>query len=179
MPAITTTLVAVGGLGMSITQMIQQGEAKKEAIAAGEAAVAKARGITEQNKLLALQAPTEGIELAKEQQTRREATIIPTLQKDARTALGGTTKVAQIGAEEDLELAAQTADAMFDRDVLVLGEDAAIEKRKADREAKIAEMEITGAGLAARDAAEAGIKAQESAISLGGELASSIKEKWA
>ena len=56
MPALTSTLVAVGGLGMSITQMIQQGEAKKEAIAAGEAAVAQARGITEQNKLLALQA---------------------------------------------------------------------------------------------------------------------------
>ena len=178
MPAITSTIVAVGGLGLSIGQMVQQNKLRRQAEAAGDAAVAQARGITEQNKLLALQVPTEGIELAKEQQARREATLIPTLQKDARTALGGTIGVAQMGAEADLALSAQTADAEYKRDVAVLGEDAAIEKRRADREGKLLQTEIEGAGLAARDASEAGIRAAESAIALGGDLLSGIKEPW-
>ena len=160
----TSAVVAVAGLGLSIGQMVHQTNLRKQAEAAGDAASARLRGITEVNKLAALQAPTEGIELAKQQQARREATLVPAIQQDARTALGGATSIAQTGAESDIKLAAQTADAMYKRDVKVLGEEAAIEKRRAARLAKLEEAELAGAGLAARDAAEAKAAAMESAM---------------
>ena len=71
MAAITSTLVAVGGLGMSINQMVKQNQLMKEAESAGQAAVARARGISETNQLVGLEVPTKGLELAKEQQARR------------------------------------------------------------------------------------------------------------
>ena len=168
MAAITSAVVAVGGLGLSVGQMIHQGNLKRKAEQAGAAAVARARGNTEVNKLAALQVPTEGIELAKEQQARREATLVPAIQQDARTALGGATSIAQTGAGEDIKLAAQTADAMYKRDVEVLGEDAAIEKRRSERDLKIEEAEITGAGAAAADAAEAQAAALQSGVTSAG-----------
>ena len=164
MPAMTSAVVAVAGLGLSIGQMVHQTNLKKQAEAAGDAASARLRGIQEVNKLAALQVPTEGIELAKEQQARRTAALVPAIQQDARTALGGATSLAQTGTEADIKLAAQTADAMYKRDVEVLGEDAAIEKRRAARLAKLEEAELEGAGLAARDAAEAKAAAMESAM---------------
>tara|TARA_R110000824_G_scaffold57213_1_gene155837 strand:+ start:543 stop:1082 length:540 start_codon:yes stop_codon:yes gene_type:complete len=178
MPAVTSAIVAVAGIGLSIGQMIHQGNKRKDAEAAGEAAVNRARGIQEENQLSALQAPTEGLELAKEQQARREATLIPALQADARTALGGTIGVAQQGAEADLELAAKTDEAIYKRDAAVMGEDAAIDKRRAERDMGIEEMEIKGAGQAAADSQKAGTEAFDSAIGLGGDLAAGIHEKW-
>jgi len=160
----TSAVVAVAGLGLSIGQMVHQTNLKKQAEAAGDAASARLRGIQEVNKLAALQVPTEGIELAKEQQARRTAGLVPVIQQDARTALGGATSIAQTGAEADIKLAAKTADAMYKRDVEVLGEEAAIEKRRAARLAKLEEAELEGAGLAARDAAEAKASAMESAM---------------
>lgn len=176
MPAITSTLVAVGGLGLSITQMVKQGQVRKEAESAGQAAVARARGITEQNKLAALEVPTKGLALAKEQQARREASTIPLLQQDARTALGGVSNLAQAGIEGDLALAAQADTLKYERDAKVLGKDMAIEKRRMDRELGIEEAEIKGAGLAARDAQEAFNVAAGSAIALGGDVASEFQE---
>mgnify|MGYP003146685680 CR=1 FL=1 len=163
---------------MSINQMVKQNQAKQEAESAGQAAVARARGITEQNKLAALEVPTKGLALAKEQQARREASAIPLLQQDARSALGGVSNLAQAGIEEDLGLAAQADALKYERDAKVLTEDAAIEKRRMERELAIEEAEIAGAGLAARDAQEAFNVAAGSAIALGGDVAAeSMKYK--
>ena len=58
---------------------------------------------------------------------------------------------------------------------MVLGEEAAIEKRKAERQAKMAEAELTGAGEAARAAREGQAAAATSALKgaavLGGKIA--------
>ena len=171
MAAITSTLVAVGGLGLSINQMIKQNQTMKEAESAGQAAVARARGISETNQLAGLEVPTKGLELAKEQQARREASTIPLLQQDARSALGGVTNLAQAGIEEDLGLAAQADEMKYERDFQVMAEDSAIEQRRAEREMKLEEAEIKGAGEAARDAQEAMNVAAQSAIALGGDVA--------
>ncbi len=171
MAAITSTLVAVGGLGMSINQMVKQNQLMKEAESAGQAAVARARGISETNQLVGLEVPTKGLELAKEQQARREASTIPLLQQDARSALGGVTNLAQAGIEEDLGLAAQADEMKYERDFQVMAEDSAIEQRRAEREMKLEEAEIKGAGEAARDAQEAMNVAAQSAIALGGDVA--------
>ena len=170
MAAITATLTAVAGLGLSINQMIQQKGLVQEAEQAGQAAVARARGIEETNKLAGLSLTTKGLKLAQEQQARREASTIPLLQQDARSALGGVSNLAQAGIEGDLGLAAQADELQYERDQKVLTEDAAIEKRRAERELSIEEAEMKGAGLAARDAQEAMNVATQSALSLGGDL---------
>jgi len=177
MAAITSTISAVAGLGLSVNQMIKQNAAKKNAEQAGAAAVARVRGMQEQNMLSSLQANTAGIELAKENQAQREATLIPTLQKDARTALGGAVNVAEQGRKSDLDLAAQTAEAQYERDVKVLGEDAAIEKRRMARLEALEQMEIEGAGAAAADAAENEAAALGGVISLAGDLGAATLPK--
>ena len=105
-----------------------------------------------------------------EQQARREASTIPSLQQDARSALGCVSNLAQSGIEGDLGLAAQADALKYERDAKVLTEDAAIEKRRMERESAIEKMEIEGAGAAAADAAEAQAAALGSAVSLGGDI---------
>ena len=53
MPAMTSAVVAVAGLGLSIGQMVHQTNLRKQAEAAGDAASARLRGIQEVNKLAA------------------------------------------------------------------------------------------------------------------------------
>ena len=177
MAALTSTITAVAGLGLSVTQMIKQNNLRQQAEQAGNAAVARARGISETNKLAGLEVPTKGLELAKEQQARREASTIPLLQQDARSALGGVTNLAQAGMEEDLALAAQADDMKYQRDKMVLAEDAAIEQRRMERESAIEKMEIEGAGAAAADAAEAQAAALGGAVSLGGDIFAGVVGK--
>ena len=148
----------------------------KEAEAAGQAAVARARSISETNQLAGLEVPTKGLELAKQQQELREASTIPLLQQDARSALGGVTNLAQAGIEGDLALAAQADEMKYQRDQAVMAEDAAIDQRRAERQMKLEEAEIKGAGEAARDAQEAMNVSAKSAIALGGDLASALQE---
>lgn len=178
MAAITSILVAVGGLGMSIAQMIKQNKLKKEAAAGGIAATNQAKGVSVQNELAGLQADTAAIELTKERQAQRDATLIPTLQ-DARSAMGGTVNIAEIGRQEDLDLTADTAKRMYDRDVKVLGEDQTIETARAKREYDTALLEAEGYGKMEADAQANYNVAAESAMALGGDVASGIKEKWA
>jgi len=177
MAAITSAITAVAGLGLSVNQMIKQNAAKKNAEQAGAAAVARVRGMEEQNMLDSLQANTAGIELAKANQAQREATIVPTLQKDARTALGGAVNVAEQGRKSDLDLAAQTSEAEYERDVKVLGEDAAIEKRRMARLEALEQMEIEGAGAAAADAAQNEAAALGGIINFAGDLGAATLPK--
>jgi hypothetical protein len=162
MPAMTSAVVAVAGLGLSIGQMVHQTNLKKQAEAAGAAASARLGGIQEVNKLAALQVPTDD---TKEQFLERQlATLVPTIQQDARTALGGAPVLMQKGADARQKISAENEKKKITRDLAVLGEDAAIEKREAERRAKLEEANITGAGLAARDADEAKASAMESAM---------------
>ena len=179
MAAITSVLVAVGGLGMSIHQMIRQNKLKKEAEAGGIAATNKAKGVTVQNEIAALQADTAAIERTKERQAQRDATLIPTIQKDARSAMGGAVNIAETGRQEDLDLTADTAKRLYDRDVKVLEQDQAIEEERATREYDTALLEAEGYGKMEADAQANYNVAAESALALGGDLASGIKEKWA
>ena len=179
MPAITSVLVAVGGLGMSIHQMIKQNKLRKEAVEGGIAATNQAKGVTIQNELAGLQADTEAIELTKERQAQRDATLIPTIQQDARSAMGGAINIAEEGRQEDLDLTADTAKRMYDRDVKVLGEDQTIETARGKREYDTAILEAEGYGKMEADAQANYNVAAGSAMALGGDLASGIKEKWA
>ena len=177
MAAVTSVITAVGGLALSVGQMIKQNNAKKTAEQAGASAVARVKGMQENNMLASLQANTAGIELAKENQAQREASLVPTIQKDARSALGGAVKIAEEGRKSDLDLASQTSEAEYERDVKVLGEDAAIEKRRIARLEEVESMEIEGAGAAAADAAENQAAAATSAIGSLGDLGAAVLPK--
>jgi hypothetical protein len=179
MAAITSAVVAVAGIGLSIGQMIHQSNLKKQADQSAQAARDAFRGIEEVNALAGLQVSPMGMELAKEQQARRESTLVKSLQEggDARSALGATTAIAEEGRKGDIELAAKIGDAEFDRDVKVLTEDAAIEKREAERLAQLEEANITGAGLASKEAREGEVEAATSAITGATILGGKIVEK--
>ena len=162
MPAMTATITAVGGLGMSIMQMVQQDKLKREARASGEAAVAAAKAVEETNMYEGLATPD--FQAQKDLLAQREANAISTLQQDARTALGGTIAIERDMSKESAKLGQQISDAEYEKEKIVKGEDAAIEKRRAERELSIAEAEAKGAGLMEKDAQTAFNVAAKSAV---------------
>ena len=157
---------------MSIGQMVQQSKLRREAESAGQAAIRRAKGVTEVNKLAGLQVPDLGA--TKDLLAQREASAISTLQQDARTALGGTIAIERDMAAESAKIGEDIAKSEYERDKLVRSEDADIEKRRAERELAIAKEEYKGAGLAAKDAEKGFATAAESAISLGGVIGEEI-----
>jgi hypothetical protein len=178
MPAMTATITAVGGLGMSIAQMVQQDKLKREARASGEAAVRRAKAVEETNMYEGLATPD--FQAQKDLLAQREANAISTLQQDARTALGGTIAIERDMAKESAALGQEIAQAEFDKEKLIKGEDAAIEQRRAKRELGIAEAEAKGAGLMEKDAQEAFNQAAGSAVDAAAQLGTEIVKlkKW-
>jgi hypothetical protein len=146
MAAVTSTIVALGGVGLSAAQAIKAGKEKK---AAGDAAVkaeAAMRAVKEQNVMKQVQVPTLGSELAQQSQAQRDVSAISALQgAGAAGVIGGIGKVAQSGAAADLQLAAQAGQQQYQRDMAVAQAGQGIEGRRAQREFGIESNALAGA----------------------------------
>ena len=157
MAAVTSTIVALGGVGLSAVQAIKAGKEKKASDAAAVTAEAAMRAVKEENVMKQVQVPTLGYDLAQQGQAQRDVSTISALQgAGAAGVIGGIGKVAQSGAAADLQLAAQADRAQSQRDMAVAQSGQAIEGRRAQREFGIESNALAGA-----QAASAAAQAQQ------------------
>jgi len=157
MAAVTSTIVALGGVGLSAAQAIKAGKEKKAADDAARKAEAAMRAVKEENVMKQVQVPTLGYDLAQQGQAQRDVSAISALQgAGAAGVIGGIGKVAQAGAATDLQLAAQAERAQSQRDMAVAQSGQAIEGRRAQREFGIESNALAGA-----QAASAAAQAQQ------------------
>jgi hypothetical protein len=135
MAAVTSTLVALGGIGVSAAQAIKSQSQMKEATQASNLAKQQLKQIKETNPFKALQVPTLGLEMAQQQQSQREAQMVGALQgTGAEGVLGGIGQLAAAGNEQDMALAAQANQAQYGRDVAQAEAQLGIGARQAERD---------------------------------------------
>jgi hypothetical protein len=135
MAAVTSTLVALGGIGVSAAQAIKSQSQMKEATQASNLAKQQLKQIKETNPFKALQVPTLGIDMARQQQSQRETQMIGALQgTGAEGVLGGIGQLAAAGNEQDMALAAQADKAQYDRDMAQAEAQLGIGARQAERD---------------------------------------------
>lgn len=138
MAAVTGTIVALGGLGVSAAQAIGQNKAMKKAEAASLKASQELKSISEQNAFKQLQVPTLGTQLAQQSQAQREAQAVNMLQgAGAEGVIGGVGQLAIAGEQSDLQNAARLDELKFERDALQAQAQQGINQRKQQREFEI------------------------------------------
>jgi hypothetical protein len=135
MAAVTSTLVALGGVGLSAAQAIKANQDMKQAASASDLAKQQLKQIKETNPFKAVQTPMLGFELAQQQQSQREAQMVGALEgTGAEGIIGGIGQVAQAGNEQDMKLAAQANQTQFQRDMAQAEAQQGIEARQAERD---------------------------------------------
>jgi hypothetical protein len=174
MAAVTSTLVALGGVGLSAAQAIKANKDMKQAASASDLAKQQLKQIKETNPFKAVQTPMLGFELAQQQQSQREAQMVGALEgTGAEGIIGGIGQVAQAGNEQDMKLAAQANQTQFQRDMAQAEAQQGIEARQAERDwmagiGDIQEQNIRRAEAAAnRNAAIEGVFSSLGAAALG------------
>lgn len=153
MPAVTSTIVALGGLGLSAAQAIKGQQQMQQASKAAAQAANELKSIKEINPFKQVQVPTLGFNLAQQSKAQGTAQALQSLQgAGAEGVIGGVGNVVQAGNQQDLELAAQAQDAQFKRDAMQAEAESGIQAREAERklyaglnEVQSAQMQRTAA----------------------------------
>jgi len=177
MAAVTSTLVALGGIGVSAAQAIKSQQQMKQATQASSLAKQQLKQIKETNPFKGLQVPTLGLEMAQQQQSQREAQMVGALQGvGAEGVIGGIGQLAAAGNEQDMALAAQANQLQYGRDMAQAEAELGIGARKAERDwmAGIGEIQQQNAILA--QAQKNKNAAIEGAISSAGDLGGSLDD---
>ena len=138
MPAVTSTIVALGGLGLSAAQAIKSNKDMGIAQKASQKASNDLKSIKEQNQFKAVQVPTLGFDLAQQASAQRDAQALSAIQgAGAEAVIGAVGQVAQAGVNEDLQLAASAQNAQYERDLQQANAGQGIEARRGEREFNI------------------------------------------
>ena len=156
MAAVTSTIVALGGLGLSAAQAIKANKDMKIAGKASQDASNQLKSIKEQNAFKNVQVPTLGFELAEQAGAQRDAQALSAIQgAGAAGVIGGVGQLAQVGLQGDLQLAASAQDAQYNRDLQQANAEQGIEARRGEREFNIGMGEKQDAELRRAQAAKA------------------------
>lgn len=154
MAAVTGTIVALGGLGLSAAQAIKANKDMKTASQAAQKAASELKNIKEFNAFKQVQVPTLGFDLAQQSQAQATTQAMQSLQgAGAEGVIGGVGNVLQAGNEQALNLAAQASQAQFQRDMAQAEAEQGIQGRKAERDFYAGMGEIQSAQMQ-RNAAE-------------------------
>jgi len=138
MAAVTSTLVALGGVGLSAAQAIKANKEMKKASSQYGMAVNNMKQIKEVNQFKGVQVPTLGFELAQQGQDQQTQQGIAALQgTGAEGIIGGIGQLVGAGNEAYLGLAAQANQAQYQRDMAQAEAGQGIEARRAEREYNI------------------------------------------
>jgi hypothetical protein len=177
MAAVTSTLVALGGIGVSAAQAIKSQNQMKQATQAGALAKQQLKQIKETNPFKALQVPTLGLEMAQQQQSQREAQMVGALQGvGAEGVIGGIGQVAAAGNEQDMALAAQANQAQYNRDVAQAEAQLGIGARQAERDWMAGIGEVQEQNMRRSEAQANRNAAIEGALGFAGSAASSLDD---
>jgi hypothetical protein len=146
MAAVTSTIVALGGLGLSAAQAIKANKDMKQAAQAADKATAELKNIKEFNAFKQVQVPTLGFELAQQGQAQAATQAMQSLQgAGAEGVIGGVGNVLQATGEQNLALAAQANQAQYQRDMAQAEAEQGIQARKQEREFMIGTNELISA----------------------------------
>ena len=135
MAAVTGTIIALGGLGLSAAQAIKANQDMKQASQAASKAASELKNIKEFNAFKQVQVPTLGFNLAQQSQAQAATQAVQSLQgAGAEGVIGGVGNVLQAGNEQSLNLAAQANQAQYARDMAQAEAEQGIQGRKAERD---------------------------------------------
>ena len=151
MAGITSTIIALAGLGMSVKQAFDASQEKKDADQAATAGKNRIESIKQQNQYSSLQAPdVSGI--AFEQNSRAQADTLEALKGMGAEGASVVTDIEATNREANLVAAEKQGQVNYGRDQLVAEVDQNIEDSRVDRETALAWGELEGAQLASADA---------------------------
>lgn len=138
MAAVTSTLVALGGVGLSAAQAIKANKDMKKASSQYGMAMNNMKQIKEVNQFKGVQVPRMGFELAQQGQDQQTQQAIAALQgTGAEGIIGGIGQLVGAGNEAYLQQAAQANQAEYQRDMAQAEAGQGIEARRAEREYNI------------------------------------------
>lgn len=148
MAAVTSTLVALGGVGLSAAQAIKANKDMKKAASQYDLANKNLKAIKETNQFKGVQVPRLGFELAQQGQDQQTQQAIAALQgTGAEGIIGGIGQLVGAGNEAYLQQAAQANQTQFQRDMAQAEAGQGIEARRAEREYNIGTNEANDASL--------------------------------
>jgi hypothetical protein len=177
MAAVTSTLVALGGIGVSAAQAIKSQNQMKQATQASALAKQQLAQIKETNPFRALQVPTLGFDMAQQQQSQREAQMVGALQGvGAEGVIGGIGQVAAAGNEQDMALAAQANQAQYGRDVAQAEAQLGIGARQAERDFMLGVGEVQEQNMRRAEAIANRNAAIEGAVGFAGSAAGGLDD---
>lgn len=138
MAAVTSTLVALGGVGLSAAQAIKANKDMKKASSQYGMAMNQMKQIKETNQFKGVQVPRLGFELAQQGQDQQTQQAIAALQgTGAEGIIGGIGQLVGAGNEAYLGMAAQAGKAESDIALETAAAGQGIEARRAEREYNI------------------------------------------
>ena len=177
MAAVTGTIIALGGLGVSAAQAIGQNKAMKKANAESQQASKYLKGITEQNAFKQVQVPTLGTQLAQQSQAQRETQTMNMLQgAGAEGVIGGVGQLTTANNQSDLQRAAELDQMQYERDAMQAQAQQGINARKQEREFQIGLGEKQDAEMRRAQAEANRNAAIENAVGFAGSAISSLSK---
>lgn len=175
MAAVTGTIVALGGLGLSAAQAIKANKDMKTASQAAEKAAGELKNIKEFNAFKQVQVPTLGFDLAQQSQAQATTQALQSLQgAGAEGVIGGVGNVLQATNEQALQLAAQGSQAQYQRDMAQAEAEQGIQGRKQEREYMIGTNALQSAQMQRASAEERKNAAIEGMFSSAGGALTSV-----
>jgi hypothetical protein len=148
MAAVTSTLVALGGVGLSAAQAIKANKDMKKASSQYGMAMNQMKQIKEVNQFKGVQVPRLGFELAQQGQDQQTQQAIAALQgTGAEGIIGGIGQLVGAGNEAYLQQAAQANQTQYQRDMAQAEAGQGIEARRANREFEIGAQEAMDANM--------------------------------
>lgn len=148
MAAVTSTLVALGGVGLSAAQAIKASKDMKKASSQYDLAQANLKKIKEINQFKSVQVPKLGFELAQQGQDQQSQQAIAALQGvGAEGVIGGLGQLVGAGNEAYLQQSAMANKAESDIALETAAAGQGIEARKAEREYGIGINEAMDANM--------------------------------
>lgn len=175
--AVISAGVALAGVGLSVNQAVQADKERKRAQQAATAAANRMKNIKEENAFKDIQLPTLGFELAQQSIDRQMMAGIQTAQgAGAEAVIGALPGMMQVGAEQQLQLAAMGNQAQMDLALQKAQAQQGVNFREADAQRTMAESQLKGAQLAAATAEENKQAAIQGAVSGAGSVVGSIGE---
>lgn len=135
MAAVTGTIVALGGLGLSAAQAIKANKDMKTASQAAQKAAGELKNIKEFNAFKQVQVPTLGFDLAQQSQAQATTQAVEAAKAaGAEGVIGGVGDIVRASGEQALNLAAQAGQAQYQRDMAQAEAEQGIQARKQERE---------------------------------------------
>jgi hypothetical protein len=146
MAAVTGTIIALGGVGLSAAQAFKANKEMNTAAQAAEKAGQELRNIKEFNAFKQVQVPTLGFELAQQGQAQATTQAMQSLQgAGAEGVIGGVPGLVAATSQADLDRAAKQAEIQSQVDLQRAAGEQAIEARRQEREYFIGTQALQGA----------------------------------